>query len=81
MAPHAKKRDAVNFKQSRLVTEDVRRLTRFYESVTGTKAEVLSSGMLNFTTAPVWFGDHGQERHASLWGWRARTQRQSLAGP
>jgi hypothetical protein len=54
MAPHAKKGDAVNFKQSRLATEDGRRLTRFYESVTGAKAEVLSSGRFHHSPCVVW---------------------------
>jgi hypothetical protein len=38
----------MNLKQSRLVTEDVQRLTRFYEGITGAKAEVLSSGYVEF---------------------------------
>jgi len=42
----------VNLKQSRLVTEDVQRLTRFYESLTGAKAEILSSGYVEFQRRP-----------------------------
>ena len=42
----------MNLKQSRLVTEDVQRLTRFYESVTGAKAEVLNSGYVEFQHSP-----------------------------
>jgi uncharacterized glyoxalase superfamily protein PhnB len=42
----------VNLKQSRLVTEDVQRLTRFYEHITGAKAEVLSSGYVEFQRSP-----------------------------
>ena len=42
----------MNLKQSRLVTEDVQGLTRFYESVTGAKAEVLSSGYVEFQHSP-----------------------------
>lgn len=42
----------MNLKQSRLVTEDVQRLTRFYETVTGAKAEVLSSGYVEFQRSP-----------------------------
>jgi uncharacterized glyoxalase superfamily protein PhnB len=43
---------AMNLKQSRLVTEDVQRLTRFYETVTGAKAEVLNSGYAEFQRSP-----------------------------
>jgi len=42
----------MNFKQSRLVTKDVQRLTGFYETVTGAKAEVLSSGYVEFQRSP-----------------------------
>jgi uncharacterized glyoxalase superfamily protein PhnB len=42
----------MNLKQSRLVTEDVQRLTRFYESVTGAKAEILSTGYVEFQHSP-----------------------------
>jgi uncharacterized glyoxalase superfamily protein PhnB len=42
----------MNLKQSRLVTEDVQRLTRFYEAVTGATAEVLSSGYVEFQRSP-----------------------------
>src|SRR5260221_9107549 len=39
IAPDPGRRNIMNLKQSRLVTDDVQRLTRFYESVTGAKAE------------------------------------------
>jgi uncharacterized glyoxalase superfamily protein PhnB len=42
----------VKLKQSRLVTEDVQRLTRFYETVTGAKAEILSGGYVEFQRSP-----------------------------
>jgi uncharacterized glyoxalase superfamily protein PhnB len=42
----------MNLKQSRLVTEDVQRLTHFYEAVTGAKGEVLSSGYVEFQRTP-----------------------------
>jgi uncharacterized glyoxalase superfamily protein PhnB len=42
----------MNLKQSRLVTEDVQGMTRFYESVTGAKAEILSSGYVEFQQSP-----------------------------
>jgi uncharacterized glyoxalase superfamily protein PhnB len=42
----------MNLKQSRLVTEDVQLLTRFYEAVTGAKAEVLSAGYVEFQHSP-----------------------------
>ena len=42
----------MNLKQSRLVTEDVQRLTQFYERITGAKAEVLSSGYVEFQRNP-----------------------------
>jgi predicted enzyme related to lactoylglutathione lyase len=36
----------------RLVTEDVQRLTRFYEAVTDAKAELISSGYVEFQRSP-----------------------------
>lgn len=42
----------MNLKQSRLVTEDVERLTGFYEMVTGAKAEVLNAGYVEFQHNP-----------------------------
>src|SRR5579859_1410102 len=42
----------MNLKQSRLVTEDVQRLTRFYETITGAHAEVISSGYVEFQRKP-----------------------------
>jgi predicted enzyme related to lactoylglutathione lyase len=43
---------AMNLKQTRLVTENVERLTRFYEHVTGASATVLSSGYVEFQRSP-----------------------------
>ena len=42
----------MNLKQSRLVTEDVLRLTGFYEMLTGAKAEVLNAGYVEFQHNP-----------------------------
>jgi len=42
----------MNLKQSRLVTEDVQRLTRFYETITGAKAEIISGGYVEFQRNP-----------------------------
>jgi uncharacterized glyoxalase superfamily protein PhnB len=42
----------MNLKQSRLVTENVQKLTRFYEAITGAKAEVISSGYVEFQRSP-----------------------------
>jgi len=42
----------MKLKQTRLVTEDVRRLTTFYERVTGAKAEVLREGYVEFQRSP-----------------------------
>jgi predicted enzyme related to lactoylglutathione lyase len=42
----------MNLKQSRLVTEDVERLTGFYEMLTGAKAEILSAGYVEFQHNP-----------------------------
>ena len=42
----------MNLRQSRLVTEDVQRLTRFYETITGARAEMLSSGYVEFQRSP-----------------------------
>ena len=42
----------MNLKQTRLVTENVERLTRFYEHVTGASATVLSSGYVEFQRSP-----------------------------
>ncbi|MBN9085940.1 MAG: VOC family protein [Reyranella sp.] len=42
----------MNLKQSRLVTEDVERLTGFYEMLTGAKAEVLNAGYVEFQHNP-----------------------------
>ena len=39
-------------KQTRLVTNDVAKLTRFYESVSQAKAEILSSGYAQFHNEP-----------------------------
>jgi uncharacterized glyoxalase superfamily protein PhnB len=42
----------MTLKQTRLVTTDVAKLTRFYESVTQAKAEVLSSDYAQFQNEP-----------------------------
>jgi uncharacterized glyoxalase superfamily protein PhnB len=42
----------MNFKQTRLVTDDVLALTKFYEAVTGAKATVISSGYVEFQQSP-----------------------------
>lgn len=42
----------MNLKQSRLVTEDVTRLTAFYEMLTGAKAQVLNAGYVEFQHNP-----------------------------
>ena len=42
----------MNLKQTRLVTKDFDKLTRFYERVTGASATVLSSGYVEFQHSP-----------------------------
>ena len=42
----------MNLKQTRLVTDDVRRLTDFYERLTGATAEILSEGYVEFQRSP-----------------------------
>jgi uncharacterized glyoxalase superfamily protein PhnB len=42
----------MSLKQTRLITTDVAKLTRFYESVSQAKAEVLSSGYAQFHNEP-----------------------------
>jgi uncharacterized glyoxalase superfamily protein PhnB len=42
----------MNLKQTRLVTDDVRRLTSFYERLTGASAEIVSSGYVEFQQSP-----------------------------
>ena len=42
----------MTLKQTRLVTTDVAKLTRFYENVSQSKAEVLSSGYAEFQNEP-----------------------------
>ncbi len=42
----------MNLKQTRLVTENVEKLTRFYEYVTGAPATVLGSGYVEFQRSP-----------------------------
>lgn len=42
----------MNFKQARLVTEDVQALTRFYETVTGAPATVISDSYVEFQQSP-----------------------------
>jgi uncharacterized glyoxalase superfamily protein PhnB len=42
----------MNLKQARLITDDIQRLTSFYERVTGATAEVISSGYVEFQQSP-----------------------------
>jgi hypothetical protein len=42
----------MNLKQTRLVTDDVQKLTSFYERLTGATAEVISSGYVEFQHSP-----------------------------
>ena len=42
----------MNLKQTRLVTDDVQRLTSFYERLTGATAVVISSGYVEFQQNP-----------------------------
>jgi uncharacterized glyoxalase superfamily protein PhnB len=39
-------------KQARLVTDDVQKLTSFYEKLTGATAEIISSGYVEFQQSP-----------------------------
>ena len=42
----------MNLKQTRLVSDNVERLTRFYEELTGATADVISSGYVEFQRSP-----------------------------
>lgn len=42
----------MNLKQTRLVTDDVQKLTSFYEKLTGAIADVISSGYVEFQHSP-----------------------------
>src|SRR5258708_4911832 len=42
----------MNLKQTRLVTDDVQKLTSFYERLTGATAAVISSGYVEFQQSP-----------------------------
>src|SRR6266404_6185105 len=42
----------MNLKQTRLVTDDVQKLTSFYERLTGATAEVISAGYVVFQHSP-----------------------------
>lgn len=42
----------MNLKQTRLVTNDVQKLTDFYENLTGATADVISSGYVEFQRSP-----------------------------
>ena len=42
----------MKLKHSGLVTEDVQRLTRFYERITGAKAAILNRGYVEFQHSP-----------------------------
>jgi predicted enzyme related to lactoylglutathione lyase len=43
---------AMNLKQSRLVTKDVQKLNEFYENLTGAMAEIISSGYVELERSP-----------------------------
>jgi predicted enzyme related to lactoylglutathione lyase len=42
----------MNLKQTRLVTDDVDRLTRFYEALTGATAEIINHAYVEFQRSP-----------------------------
>ncbi len=42
----------MNLKQTRLVTEDVQKLTTFYERITGATAQVIGGGYVEFQQSP-----------------------------
>lgn len=42
----------MNLKQTRLVTDDVRKLTEFYERLTGATAAIISEGYVEFQRSP-----------------------------
>lgn len=42
----------MNLKQARLVTDDVRKLTDFYERITGATAEIINSDYVEFQQSP-----------------------------
>jgi len=42
----------VNLKQTRLVTEDVQKLTTFYERITGAAAKAIGNGYVEFQQSP-----------------------------
>jgi uncharacterized glyoxalase superfamily protein PhnB len=44
--------DVMNLKQTRLVTDDVQKLTGFYEKLTGATAEVIAAGYVEFQHSP-----------------------------
>jgi uncharacterized glyoxalase superfamily protein PhnB len=46
------KENTMNLKQTRLVTNDVQKLTSFYEKLTGATAEIISSGYVEFQQNP-----------------------------
>ena len=47
-----RKSNIMNLKQTRLVTDDVQKLTGFYEKLTGATADVISSGYVEFQQSP-----------------------------
>ena len=49
---HIEGSDEIDLKQTRLVTNDVLRLTGFYEELTGATADVLSVGYVEFQRSP-----------------------------
>ena len=42
----------MNLKQTRLVTDDVQKLTQFYERLTGATAKIISEGYVEFQRSP-----------------------------
>ena len=42
----------MNLKQTRLITDDIEKLTGFYERLTGATAEIISSGYVEFQRSP-----------------------------
>ena len=68
----------MNLKQTRLVTENVEKLTRFYEYVTGAPATVLGSGYVEFQRSPCEGLAIAGTATVRTWSGRCRTGRQPL---
>src|SRR6266849_4977105 len=71
----------MNLKQTRLVTENVEKLTRFYEYVTGAPATVLGSGYVEFQRSPCEGLAIAGTATVRTWSGRCRTGRQPLRDP